>query len=108
MIDDLINRLDRYLDRNSSLEEFETWLYGLAFDIEKRYSGRIVEVVHEIEGILAEASSGNWSVTSLDRQLNLSVAPYREHSRVVLFRDRHRGKIVRISSTPILLRKQLV
>jgi hypothetical protein len=108
MIDELINRLDQYLDRNASLEEFEDWFYNLAFDIEKRYTGRTAELVHEIEGILAEASSGHWSIAALDKYLDQAASPYREHSRVVLFRDASRRKKLRITSSPILIRKRLV
>jgi hypothetical protein len=108
MIDELINRLDQYLDRNASLEEFEDWFHNLAFDIEKRYTGRTAELVHEIEGILAEASSGHWSIAALDKYLDKAASPYREHSRVVLFRDPSRRKKLRITSAPILIRKRLV
>lgn len=77
MFNDLIEKLDQYLGGYISLEDFELWFYDLAFDVEKRYAGTIVEVVHDIEGTLAEASSGQWSRIALNNELESIAAKHR-------------------------------
>jgi len=83
LIDELVGRVDQYLDGDDSLEEFERWFYDLAFDIERRKTGRGVDLVHEIEGILAEASSAAWSRSDLNAELDFAVQKHRQHLRVL-------------------------
>jgi hypothetical protein len=83
LIDELVGRVDQYLDGDDSLEEFERWFYDLAFDVERRITGPGVDLVHEIEGILAEASSTGWSRSDLNAELDLAVQKHRQHLRVL-------------------------
>ena len=77
MFNELVGKVDDYLDGYISLGEFECWFFDLAFDVEKHWAGEFVDLVHKIEGILAESSSGNWSEATLDRELNDALSPYR-------------------------------
>lgn len=81
--DELVSRVDGYLDGFTSLSEFKAWFYHLAFDVERRYAGEFVDLVHHIEGLLAEASSGNWRASVLDTELDLAVQKHRHHPRVL-------------------------
>lgn len=103
MMNELLSRLSQYLDGGSDLEAFEIWFYDLAFDIERQYTGDVVDLVHEIEGILAEASSGYWSEAVLRNELESSTIPYR-NPRAIQFQWIETGKKeVRSSSlSPIL------
>lgn len=83
MIDELVSRVDRYLDEESSLEDLERWFYDQAFDLERRYSGPIVDLFHEIEGILAEASSAGWGQPDVRSELEIALQEHRQHPRVV-------------------------
>lgn len=83
MMDELVSRLDQYLDGATSLEEFEVWFYDLAFDVEEGHSGALVDVVHHIEGILAESSSGHWRTFVLKRELDAAIREYRHHPRIL-------------------------
>jgi hypothetical protein len=83
MVDELVNRVDQYLGNDSSLGEFEAWFYDLAFDIERRWSGRVVDIAHQIEGILAEASSAGWSEAEIRSELDFAVQNYRQHPLIL-------------------------
>jgi hypothetical protein len=75
-MDELVRKLESYLDDSISLENFECWFYDLAYDVEKRWTGLGVDMVHEIEGTLAEASSGNWPNYVLRNELESIVGRY--------------------------------
>lgn len=77
MLNDLVAKIDDYLDGNASLQQFKEWFFHFSFDLDRKFSGSVVDLVHEIEGILAEASSGHWSTAALDHALDSVVSPYR-------------------------------
>jgi hypothetical protein len=45
---------------------------------ESNYSGVLLDLIHEVEGIFAEASSGNWSHEGLVEELESIVSRYRQ------------------------------
>ncbi len=55
MLNDLVAKIDDYLDGNASLQQFKEWFFHFSFDLDRKFSGSVVDLVHEIEGILAEA-----------------------------------------------------
>jgi hypothetical protein len=75
-MDELVAKLESYLNDSISLEDFECWFYGLAFNIEKRLTGPVVEMAYEIEGTLGEASSAGWPSHILRLQLESILASY--------------------------------
>ena len=73
MYSKVVQHLNDYLDGSSSKHQFEEWLYDLAFDVEETQSERVIALVHELEGILAEASSGNWAESVLQIELRAAL-----------------------------------
>ncbi len=90
-MDELIGRVEAYLDGASSLDDFEVWFYDLAFDVEARFSTSVVDLVHQIEGVLAESSSAHWPNLVLRKELENSVSSYRVHPRVIRFNNDRRS-----------------
>jgi hypothetical protein len=84
-MDELVAKLESYLNDSISLEDFECWFYGLTFDIEKRLTGSVVEMAYEIEGILGEASSAGWPSHILRLQLESILSSYSESQSVLSF-----------------------
>lgn len=52
-----------------SLEAFRNWFDPIALDAEGTSDASLIELVHEVEGILAESSSTPWSTTDLLNEL---------------------------------------
>lgn len=100
MLNDLVSKVDDYLDRNVSLPQFKEWFFGVSFDIERQYSGIYADLVQEIQLILAEASSGSWSEIVLDRELDSVVAAYRTHPRITFIKVDDDSPATFISSVP--------
>lgn len=48
-----------------SLEGFRDWFGPLSRDIEASPDESLVSLVHQVEGVLAEASSANWATTDV-------------------------------------------
>jgi hypothetical protein len=69
MYSQVIRQINSYLKGQSSKEQFEAWLYDVAFDVEENHTQRVIELVHELEGTLAEASSGHWPEYALRDEL---------------------------------------
>ena len=74
MMNELMDKIEAYGDGKISREEFGLWFYGLSFDVETKQPGEIVALVHEVEGLLAEASSAGWSEGSLRGELKMAAA----------------------------------
>jgi hypothetical protein len=77
-MDELIARLESYLNGSLTLDAFEQWFYDLAFDIEKRDCNGYMDLVHRIEGILAESSHGGWTNETLRAELSSLLEEYSE------------------------------
>jgi hypothetical protein len=76
-MDELLQKVEAYLNHTISREAFELWLYDLAFDVETSGDKAVVELTHEIEALLAESSAANWSIQSLNDELRTVVAQFR-------------------------------
>jgi hypothetical protein len=68
-----------FLDGYLTLEEFELWFFDLAFDVENTMEPPVVRIVHNIEGVLSESSSGHWSRATLISELEKVIAPVERH-----------------------------
>jgi hypothetical protein len=76
-MDELISKLEAYISGAIGRDEFSVWFYGVSRKAESNYSGVLLDLVREVEGVLAEASSGNWSHDGLVEELDSVVALYR-------------------------------
>jgi hypothetical protein len=77
MMDELIAKVDAFVEDRLTREDFELWFYDLSYDIEARHAGNTVELTHEIEAILAESSTANWTVSSLKNELDAATSKYK-------------------------------
>jgi len=75
-MNELVAKVGEFIDERITRDQFETWFYALSYSIESRETGRVVELVHEVEGILAESSSGGWSPADLRRELESARSKY--------------------------------
>lgn len=100
MLNDLVAKIDDYLDGNSSLRQFKEWFFDLSFDVERNFSGPFVKLVNRIEGILAESSAGCWSSAVLDQALDSVISPYRSNPRVIFVEIDNDSAKTSISSVP--------
>lgn len=107
-MDELISRVDQYLDRDSSLEDFECWFYDLAFDVERSYTGEYVDLIHRIEGILAESTAGHWRTVTLDNELERVVSPYRKNPRVIVFRELRIGTRINSLKNLVIIPEEIL
>jgi hypothetical protein len=82
-----LRMLEAYSADEWSLERFEREFYNASYSIESRYSGSVVSLAHNIEGILAESSSGHWSSAALRRSLEDVLLRYRPLQDLVRFGD---------------------
>lgn len=57
-----------------SLDEFRKWFVPVAWNIEQSNDVATIDLAHRIDGILAEASSANWSDDDLREELAKPVA----------------------------------
>jgi hypothetical protein len=97
----LIMYLRSYLDGYLSREEFERWFYDLAFDVERYASPSFVNLVHRVEALLAESSSGSWPVEVLHAELALVLEPLEDRHALFVINSgvRSRSSI----SSPVTL-----
>jgi hypothetical protein len=55
----ILVELRKCVDQRLSMDEFRAWFVPLSLEIERSGEPRAIELAHYIDGILAEASSGN-------------------------------------------------
>lgn len=60
----------RYVKRDAFLGEFRSWFVPLSLNIEASGESPAIELAHQIDGILAEASSGGWTEEELHEELS--------------------------------------
>jgi hypothetical protein len=77
MMDELISKFEAYISGAIGRDEFSVWFYGVSRKAEVNYSGVALDLIHEVEGIFAEASSGSWSHEGLVEELESAVSRYR-------------------------------
>jgi len=56
-------------DQSISIDAFREWFVPLSLDIEQSGQPDAIELVHHIDGILAEASSAHWSDEDLRQEM---------------------------------------
>lgn len=56
-------------EKRMSLDEFRAWFVPLSASIENSEEPDAVELAHQVDGILAEASSGSWTEDELFEEL---------------------------------------
>jgi hypothetical protein len=64
------NALWKYAERDTSLDEFRSWFVPVSWNIEQSGESAAIELVHHIDGVLAEASSGGWTEEQLHEELS--------------------------------------
>jgi len=83
IMDELISKLEAYISGAIGRDEFSVWFYGVSRKAEVNYSGAPLDLIHEVEGIFAEASSGDWSHEWLVEELQSAISRYRRVPREV-------------------------
>jgi hypothetical protein len=75
------NALWKYAERDTSLDEFRSWFVPVSWNIEESGEAAAIELAHHIDGILSEASSGEWTEEQLHQELSRPfwVSPYGEN-----------------------------
>ena len=62
----------RYANRQISFDDFLEWFVPISCGIEESGEADAVELAHQIDGILAEASSAGWSGEDIRMSLRLA------------------------------------
>ena len=80
--------VQRYVDRITSLDEFRDWFVPRSWSIEESRNVSDIALAHQIDGILGESSSANWSEEDIREELANAILPFVsrnriQHSRVV-------------------------
>lgn len=83
MIKELFSKLEAYINGSLSRADFSVWFYGYSRVAEKRFHGEALEFIRDVEGIIAESSSGGWSEFDLKDELEDAIERWR--SNVVHF-----------------------
>jgi hypothetical protein len=65
----ILGELRKCVDRRLSMDEFRAWFVPLSLEIERSGQPPAIELAHRLDGILAEASSANWSEDDLRQEL---------------------------------------
>ncbi len=65
---EVVDFLAKCRDRKS-LEAFRDWFAPIAFEIENDADQSLLDLIHEIQGILAESSAASWPETDLLNEL---------------------------------------
>jgi hypothetical protein len=67
--DQIRNALWECAQQRMSLDDFRVWFVPLSCNIEGSGEPEAVELAHQIDGILAEASSAGWSDAEISEEL---------------------------------------
>jgi hypothetical protein len=65
----ILAELRKCEDQSLSLEDFRARFVSVSLDIEQSGQPEAIELAHHLEGILAEASSADWSENDLRQEL---------------------------------------
>jgi hypothetical protein len=65
----ILMELRKCADQSLSLDAFREWFVPMSIDIEQSGQPDAIELVHHIDGILAEASSAHWSDEDLRQEM---------------------------------------
>ena len=61
--------LSQYASRRKSFDDFVQWFVPISCNIDASADAEAIELAHYIDGILAEASSSQWSEEDLHEEL---------------------------------------
>ena len=67
------NEVSRYLSHTIVLDKFYDWFVPRSWDIERSGNVLAIALAHRIDGLLAEASSAQWSEEELRQELARAV-----------------------------------
>jgi hypothetical protein len=76
LADQIRSQIERCTSGKSSLDEFRMWFVPLARNIEQSQHAEAIKLAYRIEGILGEASSGNWTDQELMEELTQIGLPF--------------------------------
>jgi len=68
--------LSNCVDKRLSLEEFQQWFVPISVDIESSGNQEAIDLVYRIDGVLAEASSGEWADKDILEELERILLPF--------------------------------
>jgi hypothetical protein len=60
----------KYIEGKISLDDFHAWFVPISWNIEESHEPQAIQLAHEIDGILAEASSADWSESDIYEELS--------------------------------------
>lgn len=69
-------RLGRYLNRDISLHDFQTWFVPVLWNIEQTHNIKAIELAGEVELRLAEYTNDHWTEDELRSKLQPLVSLY--------------------------------
>lgn len=61
--------LSRYVNREESLDQFLQWFVPVSIGIDESGDDDAIQLAHRIDGVLAEASSAQWSENDIHEEL---------------------------------------
>jgi hypothetical protein len=67
--EEILSELRKCVDRSQSLDAFRQWFVPISWDIEQAGEGDAIALAHRLDGILAEASSAEWTDADLLHQM---------------------------------------
>jgi len=74
--DQIGENVRQFAEGTLQLDKFLEWFVPISWDIEKSNNAELIGLVHEIDGLLAESSSANWSEADLREVLAEAVGPF--------------------------------
>jgi hypothetical protein len=60
----------KYAQGKLSLDEFRAWFVSVSWNIEHSHEPQAIQLAHQIDGILAEASSADWGDADIYEELS--------------------------------------
>jgi hypothetical protein len=60
----------KYAEGKISLDDFRAWFVPISWNIEESHEPQAIQLTHQIDGILAEASSADWSESDIYEELS--------------------------------------
>ena len=76
LVSEICARISDCVAGRLSVLEFRDWFAPVAWNIERSKLQTTIEFVYRIDGLLAEASSANWSEQDTREELDLAVPPF--------------------------------
>ena len=80
----ILMELRKCADQSLSLDAFREWFVPLSMDIEQSGQPEAIELAHHVDGILAEASSAQWTDEDLRQEMAELVQDYsKSHDQIL-------------------------